>query len=234
MVRRKSLIASCALLAMVALPVAAQSPVPPNGESGTIPPSGMGATTSGQRVILLPDGTWKTDEHYSLEEMTAVTDHGQTITLTRGVDPKTKDVTLQWSYSGLRGGPLQIAVSRAITTDRSAHSSTDNCIPVVSVRNLSQIGLFRILIELEFTAPDGSTSGANLMAGPLDEGEETDIVANALFLNGCKNLTAKLQIPYCKFDHGLDCRHAVTASRVGAIPVELAAPATQAAVPKTQ
>jgi hypothetical protein len=186
------------------------------------PSSGLGARTIGQRVLLFQDGTWKVDQYYSADAVTAVSDHGRIVSLTRTIDPQTKEPVLKWDYTTGHGGPLQIIVSRAITTDRSEHSKNDNCIPVVTVRNLTNLGLFRIVAELEFDGANDVHAATSVMAGPLDDGEQGDYLSSPLFLDSCSGLTAKLHVPFCQFDNGLDCRDVVTASAFGTIPAMLA------------
>ncbi|WP_028466911.1 hypothetical protein [Nisaea denitrificans] len=230
---RTLLVAMALLLSALPHTADAQTPAPPIDDDEAIPPSGLGATTVGQRVILLPDGTWKIDQFYSADEVTAMSDHGRVITLSRTTDPATKHPVLRWKYARGHGGPLQIVVSRAITTDRSKHSTDDNCIPVLTIRNLTNLGLFRIIAEVEFTVKDGSgQSATSVMAGPLDDGEEGDYLASPLFLETCKNLEATVNIPYCTFENGLDCRDVVTATQFGTIPAKIAAPKEKAAQTK--
>ena len=222
---RTLLVALALLLSALTHQAEAQALTPPLDEDETIPPSGIGATTVGERVILMPDGTWKIDQFYSADEVTALSDHGRTVMLSRTIDPATKHPVLRWKYARGHGGPLQIVVSRAITTDRSRHSTDDNCIPVLTIRNLTNLGLFRIIAEVEFTVKNGSgQSATSVMAGPLDDGEEGDYLASPLFLETCKDLEATVNIPYCTFDNGLDCRDVVTATQFGTIPAKIAAP----------
>lgn len=186
------------------------------------PSSGLGARTVGERVLLFQDGTWKVDQYYSADEVTAVSDHGRIVSLTRTIDPQTKEPVLKWEYSRGHGGPLQIIVSRAITTDRSLHSKNDNCIPVVTVRNLTNLGLFRIVAELSFEGSGDAHASTSVMAGPLDDGEQGDYLSSPLFIATCSGLTARLHVPFCQFENGLDCRDVVTASSFGTIPAVLA------------
>jgi len=186
------------------------------------PSSGLGARTIGQRVLLFSDGTWKINRYHVLDKVTAISDHGRTVNLMRTLDPKTNEPILRWEYAEGHGGPLQIVVSRVITTDRSEHSKNDNCIPVITVRNLTNLGLYRIVAELEFGDATDIHASTSVMAGPLDEGEQGDYLSNPLILNSCLGLTARLHIPFCQFDNGLDCRDVVSASAFGSIPAVLA------------
>ncbi|UUX48463.1 hypothetical protein NUH88_13710 [Nisaea acidiphila] len=228
------------LLTLAAGQVSAQSRSNPPAKSRTtevfkdeaFPSSGLGATTLGERVLLLPDGTWKVDDYYAADEVTAVTDHGRTVVLTRKTDPASKDSVLQWEYTRGHGGPIQIVVSRAITTDRSQHSKNDNCIPVLTVRNLTSLGLFRIVAELQFTGPNNVKAATSIMAGPLDDGEQGDFLSGPLFLDSCDSLTAELHIPFCQFENGLDCSSVVAASAYGTIPTVVGK--EQAAVSKVK
>ena len=207
----------------------AQSPIPPLDTEETIPPSGLGATTVGERVLLFPDGTWKIDRYYSADEVTAMSDHGRTVSLSRTIDPVTNQPALRRRYARGHGGPLQISISRAITTDRSGHSTDDNCIPVITIRNLTNLGLFRVVAGVQFTSKEnGSTSATSIMAGPLDDGEGGDYLAPPLFLKSCDNLEATVSISYCTFENGLDCRDIVTTTRFGAIPARMSEPEEQA------
>ncbi|WP_420402301.1 hypothetical protein [Nisaea sp.] len=197
------------------------------------PSSGLGARTVGERVLLFSDGTWKVDQYYSADQVTAVSDHGRIVSLTRTIDPKTKEPVLRWNYARGHGGPLQIVVSRAITTDRSEHSKNDNCIPVITVRNLTNLGLFRIVAELQFDgAGEEVHASTSVMAGPLDDGEQGDYLSSPLFIDTCSGLTARLHIPFCQFENGLDCRDVVAASAFGTIPAVLA-PTEQASGTQT-
>lgn len=230
---RAFLVATAILLSALAHQADAQTSAPPIDEDETIPLSGLGATTVGERILLLPDGTWKIDQFYSADKVTAISDHGRTITLIRTIDPATDKPLLHWNYSQSHGGPLQIVISRAISTDRSGHSFTDNCIPVITIRNLTNLGIFRIVAEIEFTSQtDDSRSATSIMAGPLDDGEETDSLSSPLFLKSCTNLQATVSVPYCTFENGLDCRGVITTTRFGTIPARMADPAEQAAQTK--
>lgn len=230
---RALLVAMAVFLSAPAQQAGAQSVVTPIGEDETIPPSGLGAMTVGERVLLLPDGSWKIDEFYKADEVTAMSDHGRAVLLSRITDPTTKKPVLRWKYARGHGGPLQIVISRAITTDKSRHSTNDNCIPVITIRNLTNLGLFRIVAEVEFTPKDGSgQSATSVMAGPLDDGEEGDYLASPLFLKTCSDLKASVSVPYCTFENGLDCRDVVTATRFGTIPAEIAVPEEKAAQAK--
>lgn len=236
--------AFAALIVFLGLPAAsvhAQSKGSPDAASRSqqvqrdeaFPSTGLGATTIGERVIILPDGTWKVDNYYQDDEVTAVSDHGRLVMLTRTKDPQTGEFVRTWSYTTGHGGPLQVVVSRAITTDRSLHSKNDNCIPVITVRNLTSLGLFRLVAELEFTSANGKNSATSIMAGPLDDGEQGDFQSGPLFLETCTDLTAKLHIPYCKFENGVDCRTVVSASGFGTIPTALYHPEAETEATKS-
>lgn len=230
---RAFLVATAILLSVLAHQADAQTTAPPPDEGETIPPSGLGATTVGERVILLPNGTWKIDDFHNADKVTAISDHGRSVTLTRTINPVTDQPELRWQYSRSRGGLLQIVISRAISTDRSGHSLIDNCIPVITVRNLTNLGVFRIVAEIEFTSKvDDGRSATSIMAGPLDDGEETDALASPLFLKSCDNLQATINVPYCAFENGLDCRNVITTTRFGTIPARMADLAQQAAKTK--
>ena len=196
--------------------------VPTPGSHEALPPSGLGATTEGERVVLYNDHTWKVDEYNRQHDITAVTDHGRTVILHRKIDPTTSRPYLSWRYSDRSGGPIEVLISRAIDTERSEHSKTDNCIPVVTVRNLTRLGVFRIIVELEFTAKDGSKASTSVMLGPLDDGDEGEKVASPLLVDQCRGLTAKLHVGHCAFSDGLDCTSTVRASHYGAIPLDMA------------
>lgn len=186
-----------------------------------IPDSGMGATTEGSRVILYSDGTWKVDEYVDTARITAVTDHGSTVELTQsqqsdGTQKKT------WTLTGSGGGgPIQVVVTRAVTTNLSIHSDRDNCIPVVKVRNLTQVVLHRIVVEIDFTGPAGSHGGTSLMFGPLADGVEREEVSAPLFVPACKGLIGQARVPYCIFKDGVRCENVVIASERGVIPLSM-------------
>lgn len=196
------------------------------------PSSGLGARTTGARVLLFEDRTWKVDEYSSVDEIAAVSDHGRTVRLTRTIDPKTKELVREWEYTRGHGGPLQIVISRAITTDRSEHSKNDNCIPVITVRNLTNLGLFRIVAELQFEGAGDIHAATSIMAGPLADGEQGDYLSSPLIIDTCAGLTARLHVPFCQFENGINCRDVVTASSFGTIPTALA-PAQQNAGSET-
>jgi hypothetical protein len=200
-------------------------PIADNPDGGeAIPPSGLHATTTGDHVLIFQDGSWKKRQPLPGISTTAITDHGRSIALMEKSDPASGKIRREWRYTSPSQGMIQIVVSRAITTDRSTHSNRDNCIPVITARNLSDSTLFRVIAELEFQTKDSGHSAISVMLGPLDGGEEEEKVASPLFVPGCEYLSAKLHVPYCTLTNGLDCRMLITSSRYGTIPVEMAAP----------
>lgn len=218
-----------ALLLALALLTASQTPPAHAQNAGasltqteTVPQNGIGATMAGARIRLLPDGTWVEDAFAGSKTTIAITDHGHTVDLSEDPIPNSKEKKRTWKPLGSGGGPIQIVVSRAINTAQSAHSTTDNCIPVVTVRNLTKIGVFRIVVELRFTdtrSPDRTTSSISMMVGDLDEGEQEDLVASPLLEPYCGGLEAEMHIPFCRFSNGVTCEHLVTGSRYGTIPI---------------
>ncbi|MEJ2610995.1 MAG: hypothetical protein P8179_13140 [Candidatus Thiodiazotropha sp.] len=218
----KSLLSTFLLLFYVTRLLAGTPPKTTSNNTEAIPPSGLGATTIGERVLLLSDGSWKIDNYYREDKVSAITDHGRTVSLTRKLDPNSQKPILIWEYSDQSTGPIQILVSRAIDTGKSIHSNTDNCIPVITARNLSKLSLFRVIAELSFQTSDGNIASTSVMLGPLDQGEEEEKVTSPIYVDKCQNLTAMLHIPYCYFSNGLDCTNTVETSRYGTIPVQLA------------
>ncbi|GAB6041499.1 hypothetical protein [Endothiovibrio diazotrophicus] len=192
---------------------------PDGGEA--IPPSGLHATTTGSHVLLFDDGSWKPRPNYPGASTTAITDHGRTVELVEKADPAGR-LRREWRFTSPSRGMIQVIVSRAITTDRSAHSNRDNCIPVITVRNLTDSSVFRLIAELEFKTEGSNGSAISVMLGPLDGGEEEEKVASPLFVPQCEYLSGTLHVPYCTYANGLDCRALVTTSRYGTIPLEMA------------
>jgi hypothetical protein len=189
-------------------------------DAESVPPSGLGATTIGERIIIYNNGTWKINNFFKEEQVPAITDHGRTILLSKKTNPENNKTTLHWEYTDQSSGPIQILISRAIDTRKSEHSSDDNCIPVVTARNLSMLTLFRVIAEITFTTPDGVSSSTSVMLGPLDRGEEEEKVSSPIFVNNCQELSATLHVAYCFFSNGLDCSKTVVASRFGTIPIQ--------------
>lgn len=198
-------------------------PLDPPETQEMLPPSGIGATTVGQRVILHPDGSWKEDKFKTDFEVLAVSDHGRIINLEGIKDPKTGKFKFQWHYTNQIDGEIQILVSRAIDTSRSAHSKDDNCIPVIKARNLTRLPVSRVVAELEFISGSGHVSSSSVMLGPLATGEEKDEIGSPLFVKNCQGLTAKLHVPYCRLNNGIDCTRMVGASGYSSIPITLRA-----------
>lgn len=219
--KQQQLLLFLALLFVTALQ-AEPSFKPSSSDSESVPPSGLGATTIGERIILYSNGTWKVNNYFREDKIPAITDHGRTISLTRKTDPSKQNPTLLWEYTDKSSGPIQILVSRAIDTGKSKHSTSDNCIPVITARNLSMLTLFRIIAELSFKTPDGSSSSTSVMLGPLDRGEEEEKVSSPIYVDNCQQLTATLHVAYCFFSNGLDCSKTVEASRFGTIPIQMA------------
>ena len=207
-------------------PAVAQSS-PTAAQSGAhdmeIPTAGMGATTEGSRVILHSDGTWELNRFVDTSRVTAVTDHGRTVELSETTaDDGTK--TKVWKVTGTGGGgPIQVVVTRAVTTDLSIHSSRDNCIPVIKVRNLTKVSLHRIVVEIDFHTEGGAHGGTSLMFGPLPDGVEREEVSAPLFVPACKGLKGHARVPYCVFKDGVRCESIVIASDWGVIPLSMAA-----------
>jgi hypothetical protein len=186
---------------------------------GLIPPSGIGATTTGERVLLLPDGTWRR-EGQVIETVDAITDTGRQVEL-RQVTEADGDSRLTWDFIGAGGGPIQIVVTRALNTALSVHSKEDNCIPAVAARNLSSIRVNRVLVEIAFSDPEGNYSFTSLMMGPLDHGDAHEVVSPPLFFEACRGLTGTLTVPYCELDGGTRCDRLVVASDRGVIPLSM-------------
>jgi len=178
------------------------------------------ATSAGRRVILYDDGTWQFPKTIEKREIDSVTDTGQSVVLTEETDPN-GCVVRKWTNVGISGGVIQVVVTRAITTDLSIHGNQDNCIPVIKVRNLNSSGLEKIIVETEFSAPDGTRSSISLMFNHLDNGEEQELASAALFVNSCRNLSGMVTVPYCVLYNDADCRKIVRASSRGLIPLVL-------------
>ena len=225
------------MVATSACPASAQVTDPPTtaaasaGAPGSMvmPSSGLQAVVPGRRVILDRDGSWRHLRTDNLDQAVALTDTGQMVELTIESDPDGEQLRT-WRYLATGAGPLHIAVTRAVSTDKSLHSNRDNCIPVVSLRNLTKVRLFRIIIEIEFRDRSGKHGGTSLMAGPLEDGEQQEMVSSPLFLPGCDSLVGELHVPYCTFRDGTDCAHLVTASAIGSVPLTLSRSTEDSAV----
>ena len=223
--------------AAAALPASAQVTDPPmtpgittDVQSGMVMSStGLQAVVPGRRVILEQDGSWRHLRTDNLDQAVALTDTGQMVELT--IDPNADGTHRRtWRYLATGAGPLHVAVTRAVATDKSLHSNRDNCIPVVTLRNLTKVRLFRIIIEIEFRDTNGKRGGTSLMAGPLEDGEQQEIVSAPLFLPGCDSLVGELHVPYCTFRDGTDCAHLVAASAIGSVPLTLSRSTEDSAV----
>lgn len=176
------------------------------------------ATTRGLRVALNPDGSWTLLPPVGVDAIDAVTNTGQSISLTRETTAS-GCIDQKWQAVGATGGLIHVFVSRAIDTKNSSHSNQDNCIPVVSAINLNRQELRGMLVEIEFSSPSGTNTGATMMFDSLDEGEEKNLTGAPLLVPGCKGLTGVLRIPYCLLDNGTPCTALVTASDRGIIPL---------------
>lgn len=184
-----------------------------------IPDFGLRAKMQGLEVVLHKDGTWRLQDRTSLGAMIAITDTGDTVKLHFSQDANGLPVR-SWKYSGVGAGPIQIVVTHSTSTAKSLHSQDDNCIPTIKVRNLSQLSLDKIVVEIEFSAADGQRSGLSIMTGPLDDGEEREVIGPALLVKNCEGLSGRLNIPFCLFTNGAPCASAVRASEFGAIPLK--------------
>ena len=203
----------------VALAQTAADTHDPDGRM-VVPKSGLEATIRGEHIILNQDGTWKHETDRNPDRAMGMTADGHMVelTITREDDGTQKK---EWKYLGTGGGPLQVAITRAVTTDQSIHSDRDNCIPVITIRNLTKVTLHRILLDIEFVSADDSHGGTSLMMGPLDDGDQQEYVSPPLFVPGCKGLTATLRVPYCTFRDGARCENVVIASAWGVVPLTL-------------
>ncbi|MBT6609270.1 MAG: hypothetical protein HOB37_12525 [Rhodospirillaceae bacterium] len=195
-----------------------------NQRDGHIPPSGIGATTVGQRIILFDDRSWKADDFYHRESVLAITDGGRTVALTQTVDPKSEQQILSWEYTGSHEDKIQVLVSRALTVVHTKDTGQTNCVPIITARNLSGQSLFRIVAELQFVSAGKEVSATSVMIGPLDSGEGRNKTSSPLYDVACKNVTANLHVPFCKLSNGLDCRKLVIASKFSAIALAAVEP----------
>lgn len=192
----------------------------------TIPDSGMGATTVGQRIVLLRDPknglqTWKSDIFKSSEDsVMAIADNGATVALTIQ-NSDSNNPTFTWSYVNSSAGQIQILITRALKTPDAIDKRKTNCIPVVTVRNLTTHGMYRVVAEMEYLANNKVVSSGSSMFGPLDQGETQALTTDALYDANCGRISARMHIPFCKFSNGLDCKNRVVGSKFGAIPVKL-------------
>ncbi|MBF0255217.1 MAG: hypothetical protein HQL47_01905 [Gammaproteobacteria bacterium] len=196
----------------------------PVARNEAIPPSGLSAVTAGRQVLLFQDGSWSTPGPVAGQSIQAITAQGRGVSLIEKPGQKPGSTERTWKYSGSTHGMIQVVVSRAIATDRSPHSDTDNCIPTITLRNLSDFTLHRVIAELEFFSKDGNRSAASVMFGSLDNGEEQERVASPLLVPDCTHLSARLHVPYCVFSNGLDCSVLIKASPYGTISLEMATP----------
>jgi hypothetical protein len=195
--------------------------VMPASSSNRTPKDSILAGMGGQRVVLHDDGTWQYPQPSSGHDIDGVTDNGQSVRLSRSVDTN-GCVIHKWTTLGSGGGLIQILVTRAITTDPSVHNNRDNCIPVISVRNLNANGLDKVIAEIQFTAPDGTQANTSILFGPLDHGEESEHASAPLFVRGCVGLVGVVTIPYCTLENDADCQAIVRASDRGVIPLKIA------------
>jgi len=192
----------------------------------TIPDTGIGATTTGQRIILFKDHrtglqTWQSDIFKKPEDkVIAITDHGSTVALSI-LNPNSNHPVLTWSFVDRSKGQIQIVISRALMSQDALHKLQINCIPVVTARNLTTHGLFRIVAEFEYVKNTKVISTASSMLGPLDKGEKHDLTTDTLYDAHCGNIRARMYIPFCKLSNGLDCKNMVVGSAFGAIPVKM-------------
>ncbi len=183
----------------------------------------IAAETSGHRVVLNPDGTWRLPKPSGTWEMDAITETGHSIVLVETLRPE-GCVERTWKVAPAGGGVIQIVVSRTITTAQSLHSQDDNCIPVIAARNLNAHGLQSVIAEIEFVATDGERATTSLLFGPLDHGEERERTSSPLFLAGCKGVTGSVRAVECRLDNGARCESIVRASDRGIIPLTMEAP----------
>lgn len=188
------------------------------GKEILIPDAGLNAHMQGLEVVLNKDGTWRLQDRTSLGAMIAITDTGDTVKLHFSQDEK-GGIIRSWEYFGKGAGPIQIVVSHTTSTAMSLHSRDDNCIPTVKVRNLSALSLSKLVFEIEFVATNGERSGLSSMIGPLDDGEEKELIGPALLVKKCEGLDGRVKIPFCLFNNGGPCSSAVKASEYGAIPL---------------
>jgi len=178
------------------------------------------AVTQGRDVDLNPDGTWSYIPISKDNPVEAISNTGETITLRESIGSNDKIIRC-WAVEEKSGGPIQIVVTRAVETEHSAHSQRDNCIPIVTVRNLNPHSLSRIISEIQFSNADGIGSSASIMFGPLDQGEEQGKTSAPLFVPGCKGLRGTVHIAFCRLDDGARCDAIVTASEFGVIPLTM-------------
>jgi hypothetical protein len=179
------------------------------------------ATVFGQEVLLKADGTWHFVDGFHGGKLEAISDLGEHVTL-RETKAADGTVTRSWTPIGHGGGPIQVVITRALTTDANMHRQGENCMPVVQVRNLTDVGLKRMVVEIEFSSGDGEKSGASFMLGDLDDGEAGEKAGPALFVADCKSLTGTVHVPYCAFEDGVPCENLVVASNHGLIPLYMA------------
>lgn len=178
------------------------------------------ATITGLRALLNPDGTWALLPPVGVDVIDAVTDTGVSVGLTQEATPD-GCIDQKWQTASAIGGLIHVFISRAIDTKNSAHSSRDNCIPVVSVLNLNRRELRGLLVEIEFLSPTGVKTGTSMMFDSLDEGEEKNRTGASLFVPGCEGLTGVLNVPYCMLKNGAPCTKLVIASKSGIIPLAM-------------
>jgi hypothetical protein len=184
-----------------------------------IPASGITAKMQGLEVVLNKDGSWRLQDRSSLDSMVAITSNGDTVKLhfsqdANGIPQRT------WDYFGQGIGPIQIVVSHATSTANSPHSTDDNCIPALKVRNLTELSVDQLVFEIEFRGTENQRGGLSMMTGNIDNGEEQELTGPALLVNRCEGLIGHVNIPYCVFKNGAPCNSAVVASEFGAIPLK--------------
>ena len=125
------------------------------------------------------------------------------------------------SYVNQSAGQIQMVISRALVTHDTRKNSQVNCVPVITARNLTTHGMFRIIAEFDYFENKKVISSTSSMLGPLDKGEAHDVPTDTLYDVDCGKIQARMYIPYCRLSNGLDCKNLVVGSAFGAIPVKM-------------
>lgn len=182
-------------------------------------PSGLEATIVDREVLLFEDGGWSIDVGDGELEALAVTRDGRRVELNVATDTETGERTRSWHFVDSHIGILQVVISRAISTQGLAEPNEWSCLPQVTVRNLTNLDVHRIVVELQITSREATPFGTSMLFQTLKHGDARETNMQSLEGSGCQGLTATLHVPYCEFTNGLDCSAAVQASAFGLIPL---------------
>lgn len=182
-------------------------------------PSGLEATVVDREVLLFEDGSWSIDIGDGDMKAQAVTRDGRRVELNSAIDVETGERVSNWNFVDRHSGMLQVVISRAISTQGLVAPNEWSCLPQITVRNLTDLDVYGLVVELQITSMDASPFGTSMLLRTLKHGEARESNMQSLEGSGCQGLTATLHVPYCEFTNGVDCSGAVQASAFGLIPL---------------